>query len=795
MDIIRSLGLVQLSEDAEQERREAQRAPKGGSKGTHLAKNGASVYEDEHPSFAYIKDRQPNWKDTNMSFFGTVIEKKIKEAAAKTEPQWWTAGKKEGLQIWRIEQFKVVPWPENQMGQFHRDDSYIVLHTYMEVGEVLSFSIHFWIGSGSTQDKYGTAAYKTVELDDYLKGAAVQHREVEGQESALFLSYFPEGITYLEGGTESGFRHVEPLIRPTSLLWVKGLGNNVRLTQVEPTRSSLNSGDVYILDCEEGIFQWNGKESNGYERAKAAEVCATMRAERGRAAVTVLEEGEPMSLDPNCPFCKYLPTGMVSARRALDANGFDKTVRRAEAGGEDSEVVGFSKTIHRVIIGADGRMALELVAQGWIPQAANLKSDGVFIIDSGFAIFLWVGNQASVQERIAVFFSTQQYVSENERPSCLPVTWYAEGHETHQFWRIFPDPPPLADTTKITNNYDKYASSYIDVDTSSVVTPSTAWERRIPRSLYAAHEWAMSEWIAAGLGDRRLNNVSFGDLKAFISQSGLCEAAELNWARTKFALVVLTEVKSINLTSLLDLAGPKMDTPFELDDRYNVAHGADAGDAEAAREQAKSVARQMSHTAVAIKSAAQAAKEKALAASNAEKADLHAELAALNAETRMADIKAADRAIRQREQVAELEARREADAAAMRKAERDARSRAALAAAAQKRANEAARQSERIAREARQRADEARRRAEDAAARAAQEEVERAAAQARAAQEEREEEDRQREEREAALKKIADNKKAREELAKLGRHKAAQESDRMSKSWRDRRKRVNEVTI
>ena len=104
----------------------------------------------------------------------------------------------------------------------------------------MKHDLHFWLGEETTQDEYGTAAFKAVELDDLLGGAPVQHREVQDHESSLFESYFKKGVKYLPGGVKSGFTHVDPDDVEKRLFLVKGV-RNIKVKQVDLGIASLNN--------------------------------------------------------------------------------------------------------------------------------------------------------------------------------------------------------------------------------------------------------------------------------------------------------------------------------------------------------------------------------------------------------------------------------------------------------------------------------------------------------------------------------------------------------------------------
>lgn len=67
---------------------------------------------------------------------------------AAHHPEFDRAGKKQGLQVWRVESFDLVPVPENLYGGFYTGDAYLILNTIKQRSGNLQYDLHFWLGEG-----------------------------------------------------------------------------------------------------------------------------------------------------------------------------------------------------------------------------------------------------------------------------------------------------------------------------------------------------------------------------------------------------------------------------------------------------------------------------------------------------------------------------------------------------------------------------------------------------------------------------------------------------------------------
>ncbi|KGN53839.1 villin-2 [Cucumis sativus] len=329
------------------------------------------------------------------------------------DPAFQGVGQRVGTEIWRIENFQPVPLPKSDLGKFYMGDSYIVLQTSQNKSSSFLFDIHFWIGRDTSQDEAGTAAIKSVELDASLGGRAVQHRELQGHESDKFLSYFKPCIIPLEGGVASGFKKVEEEEFETRLYTCKGK-RVVRMKQVPFARSSLNHDDVFILDTENKIYQFNGANSNIQERAKALEVVQFLKEKyhQGVCDVAVVDDGK-------------LDTESDSGEFWVLFGGFAPIGKKVST---EDDVIAEAMPAKLYSI-ADGEVSIiedEL-------SKSLLENNKCYLLDCGSEVFVWVGRITQVEERKTAIQVAEEFVANQNRPRSTHITRLIQGYETHSF--------------------------------------------------------------------------------------------------------------------------------------------------------------------------------------------------------------------------------------------------------------------------------------------------------------------------------------------------------------------------
>lgn len=313
---------------------------------------------------------------------------------------------------------KPIPVPDNK-GEFFSGDAYLVLHNE----EDGISHLHIWLGEKSSKDEQGASAFLATQLDDFLGGRPVVHRETQGNESERFMSYFPKGVKYKEGGVDSGFQKVQAgPVKIQKLYQVKGK-KNVRATEVSLKWSSFNKGDCFLLDLGETIIAWSGSQCNIREKQKLTEIANGIRdlERKGKAKVQIVDEGEE-------------PEEMIQilgAKPQLPDGNPEDDIKADE---KHAKTAGLYK-----VSDATGAMRLTVASESSPFDRKLLVTDDCFILDNGKygKIYIWKGKKANEEEKKASLLVADKFIKDMNYKPNTQVEILPEGRETALFKQFF----------------------------------------------------------------------------------------------------------------------------------------------------------------------------------------------------------------------------------------------------------------------------------------------------------------------------------------------------------------------
>ncbi|XP_059290095.1 villin-1-like, partial [Lycium ferocissimum] len=333
-----------------------------------------------------------------------------------------------GLHIWSVENLHLVPVPKSSHGKFFSGSAYLVLHTVLLKCGTSQHDVHYWLGNNANQVDSTLVSDKALELDAALGSHTVQYREVQGQETQKFLSYFKPCIIPVEGVFSLGPGDADSDTYLITLLTCKG-DRVVHVKEVPFSRTSLNHNDVFILDTASKIFIFCGCNSSIQERAKGLEVVQYVRENKhnGNCDIAIIDDGK-FSGDPDVGEFWSLFGGYAPIPRDITSN-------MQEIPETSSMKIFWITTQGKVCQGETGVVSKE-----------TLEPNKCYMLDCDAELFVWMGRNTSVTERKISISAVEGFLRSEGRSSSTHLTFITEGSETASFksyfsnWPLFVEP-------------------------------------------------------------------------------------------------------------------------------------------------------------------------------------------------------------------------------------------------------------------------------------------------------------------------------------------------------------------
>uniref|UniRef100_A0A8C4HC45 Supervillin c n=1 Tax=Dicentrarchus labrax TaxID=13489 RepID=A0A8C4HC45_DICLA len=192
------------------------------------------------------------------------------------------------------------------------------------------------------------------------------------------------------------------------LMHIKGR-RHVQVRLVEPSVRSLNSGDCFLLVTPQHCILWSGEFANEPEKAKASELASSIQSQRdlgcGASQIVHLEEGLNCESGLAADFWSLL--GGRTQYRGASAEEEDELYERG---------VVESNCVYRLV---DNRLVPHEQAWASIPSVSLLGSTEALVFDFGSEVYLWHGQDVSLNRRtVALQLTHQVWVGAYDYSNC-----------------------------------------------------------------------------------------------------------------------------------------------------------------------------------------------------------------------------------------------------------------------------------------------------------------------------------------------------------------------------------------
>uniref|UniRef100_H3D1R5 Protein flightless-1 homolog n=1 Tax=Tetraodon nigroviridis TaxID=99883 RepID=H3D1R5_TETNG len=337
-------------------------------------------------------------------------------------------GQVPGVTVWQIENFLPLQVDETFHGKFYEADCYIILKTSLDDNGALNWQIFYWIGQEATLDKKACSAIHAVNLRNCLGAEGRTIREEMGDESEEFSAVFNNEISYIEGGTASGFYTVEDSHYSIRLYRVYGK-KNIKLESVPVKASSLDPRYVFLVDTGMEIFVWRGANATLSSTTKARLFAEKINKNerKGKAEInTLMQNQEPPGFwealggQPE-EIKKHVPDNFSPVRPKLYKVGLG-------LGYLELPQINYKLSVEH----KDHKIKLDTLPELRLLQSL-LDTKCVYILDCWSDVFIWIGRKSPRLVRAAALKLGQEICSMLHRPKHACVTRNLEGTESQVF--------------------------------------------------------------------------------------------------------------------------------------------------------------------------------------------------------------------------------------------------------------------------------------------------------------------------------------------------------------------------